>query len=403
MENIKYINEDIANSRKDLLVFDLNTSRSADFLASFAEVLHSRCINTTTDSDVIAREIVGNTCSYEDELCYNFNAKYNSDTKKFEFNSIYRDYDGKLVVYTPNSANYGIQYNKTNEECIKFIAKMVKQLSYYKFVYDSIIEFTNKALIEIDAETKDMRNKNNGELVSNYCFNYTVFTKRLTLKNAILDFIVGYEHRNAVSKYRDPIQYFQLNVNYTSGNRNKEKVFTIRYDLDEKRYSDYLSKFLDTLELDDEFNNEWNSQNTKPSVFSGFTIGETKDIYDLLIDKNTAIRNMSTDVKNKYINSGIGLSPVELEVYKQLKNELSENVNKAINDLNNTYKNLRQIIKDTKNKANEEMSSKYNEAIENFKNNVNKYNDILAENGCSLSLSDEIPNELLSHKYKNFS
>ena len=94
---------------------------------------------------------------------------------------------------------------------------------------------------------------------------------------------------------------------------------------------------------------------------------------------------------------------VELEVYKQLKNELSENVNKAINDLNNTYKNLRQMIKDTKNKANEEMSSKYNEAIENFKNNVNKYNDILAENGCGLSLSDEIPNELLSHKYKNFS
>ena len=403
MENIKYINEDIANSRKDLLLFDLNTSRSADFLAAFAEVLHSRCINTTTDSDVIAREIVGNTCSYEDELCYNFNAKYNSDTKKFEFNSIYRDYDGKLVVYTPNSANYGIQYNKTNEECIKFIAKMVKQLSYYKFVYDRIIEFTNKALIEIDAETKDMRSKNNGELVSNYCCNYTVFTKRLTLKNAILDFIVGYEHRNAVSKYRDPIKYFQLNVNYTSGNRNKEKVFTIRYDLDEKRYSDYLSKFLDTLELDDEFNNEWNSQNTKPSVFPGFTIGETKDIYDLLIDKNTAIRNMSADVKNKYIDCSYGLSPVELEVYKQLKNELSENVNKAINDLNNTYKNLRQIIKDTKNKANEEMSSKYNEAIENFKNNVNKYNDILAENGCGLSLSDEIPNELLSHKYKNFS
>lgn len=420
MENIKYINEDIANSRKDLLVFDLNTSRSADFLAAFAEVLHSRCINTTTDSDVIAREIVGNTCSYEDELCYNFNAKYNSDIKKFEFNSIYRDYDGKLVVYTPNSANYGIQCNKTNEECIKFIAKMVKQLSYCKFVYDRIIEFTNKALTEIDAAVEDMRSRNNGELVSNYCYDYTVFTKkltfvsdyccdytvfnkRLTLKNAILDFIVGYEHRNATSKYRDPIQYFQLNVNYTSGNRNQENVFTIKYNPDKKRYSGYLSEFLNTLELDDEFNNEWNSENTKPSVFSGFTIGETKDIYDLLIDKNTAIRNMSTDVKNKYINSGIGLSPVELEVYKQLKNELSENVNKAINDLNNTYKNLRQMIKDTKNKANEEMSSKYNEAIENFKNNVNKYNDILAENGCGLSLSDEIPNELLSHKYKNFS
>ena len=393
MEDIKYLDEKTAaNNKQDMIVFDLNTPRFADFLLAFSDVLHSSYTDTATDKDVIAREVIGGAC-YSQRLRCNFNLKYIHNTKKYEFRSIYRDFDGKLVIYVPGSNYNGIQYNRSNDDSVKLIAKYIKQFSYNKFVYDKLLDFTDKSMAEINAKFDEMRRKNNGKLISNdHNFNYTVFRKKLKIKNAILEFLVGHESES--NPYRRPYQYFQLIVKYNV-DKDKKKDFTVRYNPVKKRYSPYLSQILDTLKFDDEFNNEfndeWSSENTKSSVFPGFTIGEVKDIYDLMAYKNNVTKNM-----DKYIDCGYGLSPVELEIYKQFNAELSESVNKSLDEMTNAYKRLEQKVDDVKIKANDEMLAMKAKAIEEFQNNVKKYNAMLSESGCNLQLSREIPDELLS-------
>lgn len=386
MENIDYIDEALAKEKSDMIVFDFNTPKAADFLTALANVLTYRYTSVNEDAER-ARRVVGASCRTR-RLAYNFNADKFKDG-----GAIYRDYDGKLLVYAPRSRYKGIQYNcsRTNEECVKIVAKTIKQMTYNKFVYDRLVALTNEVLPEIEAKFDEMRSANNGKLVSNKGYK-AEFNKMVYIDNASLEFIVGYGN---IDYERSIYKYVGLNIKYTVGKNDAKRVY-IKYDPFNKWYNVDLSEVLDKLDFNDEFKKAWNAKNTGPSIFNGFTIGDTYNIYCLLADKKLAIKKMDDKVKKEYISNGQGLNPLELEMFKQFNIELNEKATKLSHELADIRKGLVKTVKDVRDKAHEEMESANEKAIAEIDKTINEYNTMLEASGCSLRLSKKTPNGLLT-------
>ena len=401
MEDIKYIDEDIANSRYNMLVFDLNTPRFADFLLAFAEVIRPKYFKSESSYDFNVRDVVGMACC-SDRLRFNFKLTYNENINAYEFKSIYRDYDGRLGVYSRNSHLSGIQCGKTNEECVKLIAKTIKQMSYCKFVYDVILGFTNAALAEINVKFDEMRRKNNGKLVINKVVNnhkYTEFSKKLAINNVVLEFRSGYEdYDNAIAKrYNANRQYAYLTVQY-SYDKGKAKSFSCRYDLNKNRYANDLNFVLNKINFNKEFSDTWKADNKNPSVFRGFKIGDVVNIYNLLINNKNAIKKMDDEVKKEYIIPNQGLNPIELEVVKQFQQEIQDITKKYTRELLDLRNNLAYLIKDAKKNAINKMEEVNVKVLEKYWDEVKKRNKILSDSGCNYQLSEVVPASLLQSK-----
>ena len=401
MEDIKYINEDIANSRYNMLVFDLNTPRFADFLLAFAEVIRPKYFKSESSYYFNVRDVVGMACC-TDRLRFNFSLTYNEKINAYEFKSIYRDYDGKLGVYARNSHLSGIQCNKTNEECVKLIAKTIKRMSYCKFVYDIIIGFTNVALAEINAKFDEMRRNNNGKLVTNKVTNNrkcTEFSKKLVINNAVLEFRSGYEdYDNARAKrhYANrPYAYLIVQYSYDNG---EAKSFSCNYNLDKNRYSNDLNFILNKINVNKEFSDTWKADNKNTSVFRGFKICDVVNIYNLLINNKNAINKMSDEVKKEYIIPNQGLNPIELEVVKQFQQEIQDFTKKYTRELLDLRNNLADLIKEAKKNAINKMEEVNVKVLEKYWDEVKKRNKILTDSGCNYKLSEVVPASLLQSK-----
>ena len=401
MKNISYLDAKYANDTFDMLTFDLNSPKFADFLIAFADIFADKFdgqYNTDPiyhiDSDDVARNIVAGTCSNK-RLCCNFNSKYFRMSDSYQFSgSIYLNYDGKLVVYAPDSYYNGIQCNKTNEECVKLIAKTIKQLILNKLKYDRLLKFTNEALTEINAMFDEMCSKNDGDLVPNTKDNTTEFSKTLNINNAKLELLVKYSHKE---RYKIALLF----ITNTSKNTNSKlyaNKCSIKYNLTDNRYSDNLSLVLDRLDFGDE-NKEWNADNKSPSIFKGFTIGEVYNIYCLLADKKSAIKKMSDEVKKEYIIPNLGINPVELELYKQFAKELKSSADKKAETLYKERYNLLEMVEHAKDKAAREMKNKSEKLIREYEREIKKYNNMLAKNGSKLRVSTGVPDSLMPSTY----
>lgn len=401
MKDIKYIEEKFANDTCDMLTFDLNSPKFADFLIAFANIFADKYdsqYNTDPiyhiDSDVVARNIVAGTCK-NSRLCCNFNSKYFRMTGSYQFrSSIYLNYDGKLVIYVPDSYYNGIQCSKTNEECVKLIAKTIKQLTLNKLKYDRLLKFTNEAFTEINAMFDEMCSKNDGDLVPNTKDNTTEFSKTLNINNAKLELLVKYSHK-------ERCKIALLYITNTSKNTNSKlyaNKCAIKYNLTDNRYSDNLSLVLDRLDFGDE-NKEWNAENKSPSIFKGFTIGDAYNIYCLLADKKSAIKKISDEVKKEYIIPNLGINPVELELYKQFAKELKSSADKKAETLDKERYNLLEMVKHAKDKASREMKNKSEKLIREYEREIKKYNNMLAKNGSKLRVSTGVPDSLMPSIY----
>lgn len=389
MENISYLNKKNAYDRDNILKFDFDSPKFADFLVAFSEVLNTVALNFITDDDIIMRGMVGRALN-ANRLLFNFKDKFNGISKEPFANSIYRDFDNKLIVYTPSSSTYGIQFGKTKEEYTKYIANAIKKLSLIKFNYDCLIKFTNEAISEINAKFDEIRSKNNGELVFNTAYKSTEFNKKLNINNAELKFIYGYGNvHNECYKY----SYLSIWLNC-----EKQYKISYKYNYSSKgRYETDLCKILSKLDFGDGFKNEWNAENKGPSVFNGFTVGEVYNIYCLMADKKNAIKKMDKAVKDEYITDDQGLDPLSIEIYKQMQHELANIANKLSNEQKDLHTSLCKMILDTKKKASKEMAAKNDEVIRKYKDEIKKCNKLLADRGLNATLPEEIPDELMTY------
>ena len=397
MEDINYIDEKIANDTANMVTFNLNTPKFANFLNSFANVLTYK-YRHKNDAKAIAHNIIRLTCKSK-RMSFNFNTNYAAANNGCY--SIYLNYDGKLVVYLPESSRYGIRHNKTNEDSIKLVANTIKQLSLSKFNYDLVVEFTNTALAEIDAEVEDMRSKNNGKLVVK-AGNDAVFSRQLVINNAVIEFVVCYENYSILNERYNgsSYKYAFLTVKYNPKNDVQESgVVTaypiFKYNLGLKCYDLDLSNVLSKLDFGDHFKNEWNAKNTRPSVFDGFTVGEVYNIYCLIANKKNAVKQMSDEVKKEYISNDKGLNPIESEVIKQLQREMTDIKDATVKEMKDLHQGLLKKLVDTKNKIQEEIVATNNRVVEKYKDEIRKRNKILAESNSNFKLSEEVPEQLL--------
>ena len=290
MENINYLNDKISYDRDNILKFDFDTLKFADFLIAFSDVLNTVAADFINDEDVIMRGLVGHAVNPK-RLIYNFSTRYKGTSKEPFANSIYRDFDNKLVVYKNHSSTHGIQFGKTKEEYTKYIANIIKKLSFIKYNYDCLHKFTNEALAEFKEQLEDMCRKNGGKLVPNSVTKETVFRKKITINNAMLEFVEVYGNDSTNKNLNEYRHYSYLSIKFNSGKHDGMRTaINYKSDLTVGRYSHDVCRFLDKLDFGDGFKNEWNAENKGPSIFGGFTVGEVYNIYCLMADKKNAIK-----------------------------------------------------------------------------------------------------------------